>query len=56
METMIIATPIGTPISTMKSGMRGSATSTTTADCQSKTAITAAVAGVRIAATNSAGR
>ena len=47
---------VASPISTMKIGMSGSATSTMSADCQSKTAITAAVTGVRIAATNSAGR
>ncbi len=47
---------VARPISTMKIGISGSAISTITADCQSYSAITAAVAGVRIAARNSDGR
>ena len=47
---------VAKPISTMKIGMSGSAINTISADCQSYSAITAAVAGVRIAARNSDGR
>ncbi len=44
------------PISTMKIGMSGNAIDTITADRQSYSAMTAMVAGVRIAAMKSAGR